>query len=202
MEKEEILILCFNGSPRKEGHTAQLLKKVMEGVEAEGGKAKLIHLIDKNIKPCLGCYSSDWKNCTYPCKQKDDMHELCEEIIKADGIVLGSPSYWGNVSGIMKIFLDRMLCLENNDLIENKVGGAVAVAEETGGEEVVYYLVATLSEFGFCIPPSTACVYANHTIEEDWEQALKNAYILGRNLVRLARAIKKTKTEFLSIVDY
>ncbi len=55
--KKEIVIVGVNGSPRKDGYTVKYLKKALKGAEKEGGKTILIHLIEKNIKPCLGCYS-------------------------------------------------------------------------------------------------------------------------------------------------
>lgn len=73
MANKKIFILGINGSPRRNGNTAEYLKRILKSAEKQEAETLLIHLIDKNIKPCLGCYSISPKKCTFPCVQKDDM---------------------------------------------------------------------------------------------------------------------------------
>jgi multimeric flavodoxin WrbA len=184
-------ILLINGSPRKKGRTVKYLKEVMKGAKKEGAEVKLIHLIDFKILPCLGCYSTSPKNCTFPCRQKDDMEKIYPLLLKAKGIVLGSPSYWFSVSGLVKNFIDRLTSLENNGfLLEEKVFAAISPAQESGGDEVSHYLISTFNEMG-CIIPPFATPFFDEGGKGTWRK--QELEILGRNIVRLARVIKKAK---------
>jgi len=182
-------ILFINGSPRKSGNTVRYLKAIMKGAEKERAKVELIHLIDFKILPCLGCYSNFPKSCTFPCKQRDDMEKLYPLLLKAQGIVLGSPSYWFSVSGLVKNFIDRLTSLENNGfLLEEKIFAAVSCAQESGGDEVTHYLISTFNEMG-CIIPPFACPFFNEKSKGTWQK--KELEILGRNIVRLSKVVKK-----------
>jgi multimeric flavodoxin WrbA len=183
-------ILFINGSPRKNGRTVNYLKEVMKGAKKEGAKVKLIHLIDFKILPCLGCYSVSPEKCTFPCVQKDDMQEIYKLILKADGMVLGSPAYWFSVTGLMKNFIDRLTSLEQKDLLDGKIVGCVACAQESGGDEVSNYLISTFNEMG-CIIPPFASPFFDESGKGTWQK--KDLEILGRNIVRMARVIKKAK---------
>ncbi len=70
------LILGINGSPRKNGKTAKLVKTILSSSKQAGGEIKLIHLVDYEIKSCLGCYSANPSKCIYPCRVKDGMQKL------------------------------------------------------------------------------------------------------------------------------
>jgi multimeric flavodoxin WrbA len=182
-------ILFINGSPRKNGRTVKYLKEAMNWSKKEGAKTELLHLIDFKILPCLGCYSTSPKKCTFPCKQKDDMEKIYPLLLKADGIVLGCPSYWFSVSGLLKNFIDRLTSLENNGfLLEEKVFAAISVAQESGGDEVSHYLISVFNEMG-CIIPPFATPFFNEKGIGTWQK--KDLKELGINIVRLARAIKK-----------
>ena len=187
--REKIFILFLNASPRKNGKTAKCLKEVMKWSKKEGAKVKLIHLKDFKILPCLGCYSISPKNCTFPCQQKDGMEKIYPLLLKADGIVFGSPSYWFSVSGLAKNFIDRLTCLENNGfLLAGKIFAAVSTAQESGGEEVSHYLISTFNEMG-CIIPPFASPFFNEKGRGSWQR--KDLEELGKNVVRLARLVKE-----------
>lgn len=183
------LILFINASPRKKGRTVKYLKEAMKWSEKEGGETKLLHLIDFKILPCLGCYSVSPKNCTFPCRQKDDMEKIYPLLLKAKGIVIGSPSYWFSVSGQLKNFIDRLTSLENNGfLLEEKVFAAISTAQESGGDEVSHYLISVFNEMG-CIIPPFASPFFNEKGIGSWQK--KDLKELGRNVVRLARMADK-----------
>ncbi|MFN3301985.1 MAG: flavodoxin family protein [Patescibacteria group bacterium] len=188
---KQIFILGINGSPRKTGTTAQLVKMVLKSCERNGAKVFYIDLIDKKIKPCLGCYSNNPKSCKYPCNVKDDMQEIYKLLLKADGMIWGSPSYWFSVSGIMKNFLDRLSCLENSGfLLAGKVVGIVTDGEETGSEEVANYLLAFANVNGMISPPCGAAFF-NTRYKGSW--MLKDLEIMADNIVRLCKIFKKNK---------
>ncbi len=153
---KKLTIVGVNGSPRKGGETATLLRKFLEEFDKNGGETHLIDLIDKKINPCLGCYSENPSLCKFPCIQEDDMREIYDLLLKADVIILASPIYWFNMSGLMKNFLDRLTCTANNGyLLEGKIGIVLAVSRENEGGRVnaAMEMAATLNHLGLFIPP-------------------------------------------------
>jgi len=104
-------VMAFNGSPRKKWNTAKLLEKALEGAASQGAETELIHLYDLNYKGCISCFDCKTKGGeSYGrCAVKDDLAPVFREIEKADVIILGSPIYFGNVSGEMRSFMERLL---------------------------------------------------------------------------------------------
>ncbi len=104
-------ILLINGSARKNGNTATLLRKVAEGATSRGAESKLIHLYDLNYKGCTSCFSCKTKGSkSYgKCAIKDELTPILKEIETIDALVLGSPIYYSTVTGEMKSFMERLL---------------------------------------------------------------------------------------------
>ncbi len=104
-------VMAFNGSPRKKWNTAILLEKALEGSASQGAKTELIHLYDLNFKGCISCFACKTKGGkSYgKCAVKDDLTPIFRKIEKTDAIILGSPIYFGNVSGEMRSFMERLL---------------------------------------------------------------------------------------------
>lgn len=107
MEKK-LRIIIFQGSPRRNGNTAELCKPFMEELTRRGAEVRYIFLGDKKINSCLGCYHCQNVQGEYGCVQKDDMTaEIAGEIIDADCIVLATPIYSWYCPSAMKALLDR-----------------------------------------------------------------------------------------------
>jgi len=104
-------VLAFNGSPRKKWNTATLLEKALEGSTSQGAETELIHLYDLNYKGCVSCFACKTKGGkSYgKCAVKDDLTPIFKKIEVANAIILGSPIYYGTVSGEMKSFMERLL---------------------------------------------------------------------------------------------
>ena len=104
-------VLALNGSPRKKWNTATLLKKALEGAASQGAETELIHLYSLNFKGCLSCFACKTKGGKHygRCAVDDDLAPILKRIEKADAILLGSPIYFGNVSGEMRCFLERFM---------------------------------------------------------------------------------------------
>ncbi len=104
-------IMAFNGSPRKKWNTATLLQKALEGAASQGAATELIHLYDLNYKGCISCFACKTigGNSYGRCAVQDDLTDVFSRVEQADAIILGSPIYWGTVSGEMKSFMDRLL---------------------------------------------------------------------------------------------
>lgn len=127
-------VIAFNGSPRQNGNTAQALQVVLDEIKAEGIEVELINVANGHLEPCHACgacgRSKDLK-----CVYKDDhLNEWVEKLADADGILLGSPTYFGTMSAQMKAFIDRagFVSRANGDLLKHKVGASVAVNRRAG----------------------------------------------------------------------
>lgn len=101
-------IIGLVGSRRKKGNTFNMINQVLKSSQDNGAKVQLINLSDYKISPCLGCEGC--KN-TFKCVINDDFDSIVSLMQEAEGIVMGSPTYWYNVSGDMKIFIDRCYSL-------------------------------------------------------------------------------------------
>lgn len=97
-------ILAIVGTNRKKGNVTKLCEKILEGANENGHQGELINLYDYKINYCTGCWAcSNNGNCS----QNDDFDQVYNKVVEADVIVIGSPVYWGSVTGIMKNFFDR-----------------------------------------------------------------------------------------------
>ena len=104
-------VIAFNGSPRKKWNTATLLEKALEGAASQGAETELIHLYEIDFKGCISCFACKTKGGkSYgKCAVKDDLRPILKKVLQADAIVLGSPIYFGTVSGEMRSFMERLL---------------------------------------------------------------------------------------------
>ena len=102
-------IFAVNGNPRKNGNTAQLLQKALEGAASVGAEVKLIQLADLNFSGCRSCFAcKKLENPAPGCVLKDDLAETLKELLQSDGIIMGSPIYFGAESGLYRNFLERL----------------------------------------------------------------------------------------------
>ena len=104
-------VIAFNGSPRKKWNTATLLAKALEGAASQGAGTELFHLYDLDFKGCISCFACKTKGGkSYGrCAVEDDLRPILKKVLKADAIILGSPIYFGTVSGEMRSFMERLL---------------------------------------------------------------------------------------------
>jgi multimeric flavodoxin WrbA len=104
-------VLAINGSPRKTGNTATLLKHALKGAGAQGAETELIHLYELDFKGCKSCFACKRKGGkSYGrCACKDGLTPILAKIPEVDAIIFGSPIYFGNVTGEMRCFLERMI---------------------------------------------------------------------------------------------
>jgi multimeric flavodoxin WrbA len=104
-------VMALNGSPRKKWNTATLLNKALEGAASRGAETELIHLYDLDYKGCISCFACKTiGGKSYGrCAVQDDLTAVFSRVEQADAVILGSPMYWGDVSGEMKSFMERLL---------------------------------------------------------------------------------------------
>jgi NAD(P)H-dependent FMN reductase len=98
-------ILIMNGSPKKKGTVATLLRAVAEGVAEKGHQVEWVDIYDLQMQPCQACMQCrPDKECQL---MDDDAQKLGRKIKDADGLVIGTPTHWGNMSAQLKIMFDR-----------------------------------------------------------------------------------------------
>jgi multimeric flavodoxin WrbA len=105
-----VKVLAFNGSPRKQWNTATLLRKTLEGAASQGAETELVHLYDLSYtgcKSCFACKTRDGKSYGR-CAAQDDLTPILRKTEGADAIILGSPIYFGTISGMTKSFMERL----------------------------------------------------------------------------------------------
>ncbi len=104
-------VFGVNGSPRKKWNTAILLNKALEGAASQGAQTELIHLYDLNFKGCVSCFACKTINGkSYGrCAVKDDLTAVLAKVEEVDAMFLGSPIYFGTVTGEMRSFMERLL---------------------------------------------------------------------------------------------
>ena len=131
--------LAVNGSPRRKGNTELLLKAVLAPLAEAGWETEFFQLGGKTIKGCMAC-NKCFENRDRQCINKDDcFNGLMEKMLRADAIILGSPTYFTDVSAEIKALLDRSgyVAIANGRLFAGKIGAAV-IAVRRGGSTHAY----------------------------------------------------------------
>ncbi|MDI6719799.1 MAG: flavodoxin family protein [Methanomicrobiales archaeon] len=127
-------VVAINGSARKDGNTARLIRYVLDELEKEGIETEMVHLAGETVRgctACMGCAASGDGRCTI----EDDIVNACiGKMREADGIILGSPTYFADVSSEMKALIDRagFVARANGDMFQRKAGAAVVAVRRAG----------------------------------------------------------------------
>lgn len=195
--QEPIKIVAIIGSPRKGGNTDVLVREAGKKAEALGAEVKYIELRKLKIRDCIAC-----EKCakTMQCVLKDDMQDLYPKLEEAQGIILGSPTYFYSVTGIMKCFLDRLYAYELFDpenrhvwmgAMENGIarfGLTISMGEQSTAKALGYtsaIMNETLLAIGYRSVDNLALpdlVYKGDALED--QEALRRAAIGGEKLVK------------------
>ena len=103
-------IIAVNGSPRKNWNTATLLRNILDGAASQGAETELIHLYDLDYTGCTSCFACKLRDGkSYgKCAVNDGLTPLLEKIPGTDALILGSPIYFGIVTGMMRCFMERL----------------------------------------------------------------------------------------------
>jgi multimeric flavodoxin WrbA len=127
-------VVGINGSAQKDGNTSVLINYVFRELENEGIETEMIQLSGKKIRGCIVCLKC-FQNKDQRCSVGNDvLNECLEKMLAADGIILGSPVYFSNVSTEMKALIDRagFVAKANGDMFRRKVGAAVVAVRRAG----------------------------------------------------------------------
>ena len=132
-------VIGIVGSPRAGGNTEFMVETALKEIEKKGIQTELITLHDRNIGYCVGCDSCKTTN---KCIIEDDMQELTEKVKNADGVIMSSPVYFGDMTGLAKSFIDRLRPLRNVHAFKYKVCGAISTGGfRNGGQETTIHSI-------------------------------------------------------------
>lgn len=137
-------VIGIVGSPRKNGNTNILVQQVLEGAAEAGAETRTFILNEMNYSGCQGC---DYCKSHDKCRLEDDLVELFEELASADGVVFGSPIYFGQFTGQMRLFIDRCYSLGNVDFSCRLPAGKKAIIIGTQGAPDPEYFKGVYEEF-------------------------------------------------------
>ncbi|MBS7637275.1 flavodoxin family protein [Candidatus Bathyarchaeota archaeon] len=187
-----IYIVGIAGSPRVNGNTEILLSEALKVAAMDGARTELIRLAGKEIKPCDACFSCGE---TGECRIKDDFQGIFEKMVKADGIILASPVYFGSATPQIKALIDRaaLVSRARGDVFENKVGGPLVVARRAGQNFTLAQLLFFFLQQGMIIPSSTYWNIAFGTERGDVmkdEEGLRTTKDFAKKMVWLIKRIK------------
>jgi len=183
-------VVAFNGSPRKDGNTAALLNHVLKALEGEGIETELVQLAGYTLRGCRACRTC-FRNRDQRCiRGEDGLNDCVQKMIAADGIILGSPTYFADLTAEMKALIDRAgyVSLANGRFLRRKVGAAVVAVRRAGSIHVFdsinhFFLINEM-----IVPGST---YWNMGIGrekgevEGDEEGVRTMVNLGRNMAWL-----------------
>ncbi len=188
-------VVAFNGSARKDGNTAILLNHVLKVLESEGIETELVQLAGEQIHGCTAC-GVCMKVKNKQCKiVNDNINLYIEKMTAADGILLGSPTYFSMMSPEMKALIDRtgFVARANSDLFKRKVGAAVVAVRRAGGiptfDAINHFFLITQ----MIIPGSSywnVGIGLNKGDVEKDEEGIKTMEDLGKNMAWLIKKIK------------
>ena len=187
-------VLGINGSARKDGNTAIIMKMVFEELEKEGIETEMIQLSGKIIEPCRGCFACRGKgSCVF---NNDIFNEVFTKMVQADGILLGSPVYTADVTANMKAFLERAGVINSTKpgMFKYKVGASVCAVRRGGGISTVDTMNHFLLNKEVIIAGSTYwnMVYGKNIGEVlNDEEGVKNMHNLGQNMAWLLKKLKE-----------
>jgi multimeric flavodoxin WrbA len=188
-------VVAFNGSARKDGNTAILVRTLFKELEKAGIETELVQLAKKKMHGCTACMKCMEKK-DRRCVIDDYANACIEKMDEADGIILASPTYFSDVTAEMKALIDRsgFVAMANDHMFRRKVGAAV-VAVRRGG---AIHTFDTINHFFFInemvVPGSNywnvGIGLAPGDVEKD-EEGLATMKVLGGNMAWVMKKLRK-----------
>lgn len=187
-------VIAINGSARKNGNTESLINYVFEELHKEKIETGIIHMAGQKVRGCIACMKC-FENKDKRCIQKDDMiNDIIAKMDEADGMIMGSPTYFCNVSTELKALIDRagLVALANNALFKRKIGAAVVAVRRAGAAHVFNSINHFFTINQMIIPGSS---YWNlgigllpGDVDKD-EEGIRTMRVLGENMAWLMKKI-------------
>ncbi len=193
--------IAVNGSPRKGGNTEVLLKQALSPLAESGWETELVQVGGTPIRGCTACYKCKENKNNRCIIDNDGFNEIYAKLIKADAMILGSPTYFAAVSADLKALLERagLVAVANGNSFSGKIGAAV-VAVRRGGATHVFDTINHMYQMSRMVVPGST--YWNmgfgkekEAVKED-EEGLNNMHHLGKVIDWLGRSIKNSDLEY------
>ena len=189
-------VIAFNGSPRRDGNTSILIRQVLDELRAEGIETELLQLGGKKIQGCRACMKC-FENKDQRCAVGNDvLNGYIEKMLEADGIILGSPTYFVNVTAEMKALIDRagFVAKANDDMFKRKAGAAVVAVRRAGSVHVFdamnhFFFINQMVVPGSCYWNMGFGLGVGEVADD--EEGLRIMKILGENMAWLLKAIHR-----------
>jgi multimeric flavodoxin WrbA len=190
-------VVAFNGSPRINGNTAQSIQIVFKELEKEGIATEMVQLGGRKVFGCLACEKC-WEKQDGRCvRQDDEMNDFIQKMKEADGIIIGSPTYFSNVSAEVKALIDRCGFVNKanqGEILKGKAGAAV-VSVRRAGSTFTYSAINFFFGIAEMIVPGSS--YWNMTlslepgdVQKDGE-GIQTFQTLGRNMAKLLKQLQR-----------
>ncbi len=187
-------VLAINGSPRKNGNTELLINTVFEELHSEGIETELVQLGGNSVRGCLACgrcFENKDGRCVI---ETDMMNKVIAKMFAADAIIIGSPTYFANVTSEIKALIDRAgyVGIANGRAFKRKVGAAVVAVRRAGSTDAF----DAINKFFFIqemiVPGSTywnlGIGRAEGSVRDD-EEGMNTMHVLGKNMAWLMKKI-------------
>ncbi|MEN6611747.1 MAG: flavodoxin family protein [Methanoregulaceae archaeon] len=178
-------VLGISGSWRQKGNTAILVKEVLSRCESAGIPVEFISLSGKEIRPCIGCEKcKETKWCVI---EGDDWGEIAHKILDSEVLVIGSPTYYYDICGHLKNFIDRTYSLYHDRKLAGRRGIAIAVHADKGSKRTIETIEGFLGthEFAYLGFIRGKGYEAGDVLKD--EAAIKKAHQIGDKIVRLMK---------------
>lgn len=188
-------VVAFNCSPHRDGNTAHMIKTVLSELESEGIETELVQVGGKDIHGCRACTACR-KNQDMRCIQDDDgLNGYVGKMAEADGIIIGSPTYFADLTTEAKALIDRAgyVIRSNGNPMKRKVGAAVVAVRRAGSIHVLDSITHFFTINDMFVVPSS---YWNMSLaqkpgdyEKD-EEGVKTMQDLGKNMAWLLKKLE------------
>jgi multimeric flavodoxin WrbA len=189
-------VVAFNGSPRKDGNTATLIRHVLDELEREGTETETVHIGGKTIHGCTACgkcFENKDKKCVI---DKDIVNDCIEKMLEADGIILASPTYFADLTPELKALIDRagFVSKANGELFRRKAGAAVVAVRRAGSIHAFDSINHFFTISQMIIPGSSywnmGIGLSEGEVEKD-EEGIRTMEVLGQNMAWLLKKLKE-----------
>ncbi len=191
-------VVAFNGSPRKDGNTAALLGVVLKELNGQGIDTELVHLKGP-LSGCIACFKCFEKKNGKCAMDKDIINECIALMSEADGIILGSPTYFADLTPELKALIDRsgFVGKANEDMFKRKVGAAVVAVRRAGAihafDSINHFFLINQMIIAGSSYWNIGLGLAEKDVEKD-EEAIQIMRTLGQNMAWLMKKIKDSRS--------
>lgn len=189
-------VVAFNGSPRKNGNTAILIRYAFGELEKAGIETELVQLAGKKIPGCNACMKC-FENGNQRCAVTGDVvNECIEKMIRADGIILGSPIHFGDVTPAMKALIDRCgyVSMANGGIFRYKAGAGIFAARKANPDETIEAVVHFFLAGEMVIPGAWGIANGLDIgdVEQD-QEGVARMKVIGRNMAWFLKIMDQAK---------